>query len=483
LRADFLGQALDHHRPFADALQSSNLLLPPMNVQELQDTIRKPAEALNVKIEEGLTERILQEVKPASNRLPLLEFALTLLWSKQKGGRLTHASYVEIGGVEKALTDHAEQVFAELSEDEQIQAQRVFMQLVHFGEGTEDTRRLATHNEIGEENWRLVMHLSSARARLVVIGRDQISGQETVEVVHEALISGWHRLREWIENNREFRTWQERLRAAMRQWEKSNRDDGALLRGFLLTEAISWMAKYGEVLSQTERTFIDCSQQQELRQKIRDEELLRELNLRSVLTREMSFRVKNNLATVASMLSLQRRRTRSAEVRAILAESVNRIQGMASSHDLLSREDMATARIDDIARKIVGVANSNLRPLDSQITFEVHPCAVVIPSRAVTILALVLNEMISNAIKHGMTGMREGIVTIRGREEDGMVIVEVLDTGNGLPVSESLEEEDTEGLGLSLIRNLMGDIRGEFTLQRTMEIPARTCAEVRFPLS
>jgi len=90
--------------------------------------------------------------------------------------------------------------------------------------------------------------------------------------------------------------------------------------------------------------------------------------------------------------------------------------------------------------------------------------------------------MVSNAIKHGMTGIREGIVTIRGREEDGMVIVEVLDTGNGPPVPESLEEDESEGLGLSLIRNLMGDIGGGFTLRRTMELPPRTCAEVRFPL-
>jgi two-component system, sensor histidine kinase PdtaS len=73
-------------------------------------------------------------------------------------------------------------------------------------------------------------------------------------------------------------------------------------------------------------------------------------------------------------------------------------------------------------------------------------------------------------------------VTIRGQEEDGLVIVEVLDTGNGPPLSESFEEEDSEGLGLSLIRNLMGDIGGEFTLRRTMELPPRTCAEVRFPL-
>jgi two-component system, sensor histidine kinase PdtaS len=212
------------------------------------------------------------------------------------------------------------------------------------------------------------------------------------------------------------------------------------------------------------------------------EETRRGLELKSALLRELHHRVKNNLATVASILSLQRRRTRSAEVRKILAESVNRVQGLAATHDLLSHEDVSEARVDDVARKIVGVANANLRPLDTQITFEVNPCAVVIPSRAVAILALVLNEMVSNAIKHGMSGMREGIVTISGREEDGVVIVEVLDTGNGPPLSESLEEDESEGLGLSLIRNLMGDIGGEFALRRTMELPPRTCAEVRFPL-
>jgi two-component system, sensor histidine kinase PdtaS len=208
------------------------------------------------------------------------------------------------------------------------------------------------------------------------------------------------------------------------------------------------------------------------------EETRRGLELKSALLRELHHRVKNNLATVASILSLQRRRTRSAEVRHILAESVNRVQGLAATHDLLSHEDVSEARVDDIARKIVGVANANLRPPDSNITFEVEPCAIVIPSRAVAILALVLNEMVSNAIKHGMAGLKEGSVAIYGREADGMVIVQVLDTGNGPPLSESFEE----GLGLSLIRNLMGDIGGEFTLRRTMEFPPRTCAEVRFPL-
>lgn len=212
------------------------------------------------------------------------------------------------------------------------------------------------------------------------------------------------------------------------------------------------------------------------------EEARHGLEIKTILLRELHHRVKNNLATVAGILSLQRRRTRSPEVRHILAESVNRVQGLAATHDLLSHEDLSEARVDDIARKIVGVANATLRPLDTHIVFEVEPCAIVIPSRAVSILALVLNEMVSNAIKHGMAGKAEGTVTIRGREEDGMVVVEVLDTGNG-PGDSELEEESSEGLGLSLIRNLMGDLEGRFVLRRTGETPPRTCAEVRFPLS
>ena len=210
------------------------------------------------------------------------------------------------------------------------------------------------------------------------------------------------------------------------------------------------------------------------------EETRRGLELKSVLLRELHHRVKNNLATVAGILSLQRRRTKSPEVRYILAESVNRVQGLAATHDLLSHEDVSEARVDEIARKIVGVANANMRPPDTHIRFEVMPCDIVVSSRAVAILALVLNEMVSNSIKHGMRGMSEGQISIRGYEEHGQVVVEVLDTGHG--PAEPFEDENAEGLGLSLIRNLVGDLRGQFSLGRTEGDPPYTRAEVRFPL-
>jgi GAF domain-containing protein/anti-sigma regulatory factor (Ser/Thr protein kinase) len=214
------------------------------------------------------------------------------------------------------------------------------------------------------------------------------------------------------------------------------------------------------------------------------EEARRGLELKSALLQELHHRVKNNLATVAGILSLQRRRTKSPEVRYTLAESVNRVQGLAATHDLLAHEDVSEARVDDIARKIVGVANANMRPPETRISFVVEPCAIVIPSRAVTILALVLNEMVSNSIKYGMTGLPQGTVTIRGFEDDGIVVVQVIDPGAGTALDklDRNEEESSEGLGLSLIKNLIGDLRGQSSLRR-LEETGQTVAEVRFPLA
>jgi hypothetical protein len=87
--------------------------------------------------------------------------------------------------------------------------------------------------------------------------------------VHEALIGGWFRLRLWIEHDRSFRTLQERLRASLRQWEASGRDEGALLRGVPLTEAEGWLQSRSVELSLVEQVFIEGSL--ELRDRERKE--------------------------------------------------------------------------------------------------------------------------------------------------------------------------------------------------------------------
>ena len=255
LRADFMGQALAH-RPFADALQDGSVLMGPMTRQELRVAIEKPAEMQGAAFEAGLVERILDDVGDKPGNLPLLEFTLTLLWERQTDGWLTHTHYEAMGSVEGALAVYADQVYAGLEAGERDRTRRALVQLVRPGEGTEDTRRIATREELGEESWKLIQHL--ADRRLVVTGWDD-AGRETAEVVHEALIQRWGRFREWMDADRQFRAWQERLRGSLRQWQESGRDEGALLAGAPLSVAQNWLAEREGAVSPGEAQYIQAS--------------------------------------------------------------------------------------------------------------------------------------------------------------------------------------------------------------------------------
>lgn len=263
LRTDFLGQALAYS-PLANVLQHGNRMLGAMSRAELQAAIVQPAALLGITLEKGLTDRMIEAVSHSEGNLPLLEFALQELWGRRQGTQLTHAAYEEIGGLEAAVARHAEQTYGKLNELEKERSRQIFLQLVRPGEGTVDTRRVATRAELGDDNWGLVTRLASDR--LVVTGQDAIAKTETVELVHEALIRQWSRLHSWINENRVFRLWQERLRAAMRQWEASNREEGALLRGKSLVDAKDWLRKRPEELT-AERAYIEASVKLQRRQR------------------------------------------------------------------------------------------------------------------------------------------------------------------------------------------------------------------------
>lgn len=264
LRADFYGHAVSDRR-LSDALQGAVYNLSSMSREELQSAIEKPAARMQVQLDPGLIDPLIHATLGHPGRLPLLEFALTQLWSKQQKGRLTHAAYTEIGGVEQALANHAEAVYAQLTPEQRRMTQRIMIQLVRPGTLTDFSRRLAMRDEVGRENWELVTQL--AHARLLVTNRDEATQTETVEIVHEALVRSWGRLENWVLRASEFRSWQEQLRVAIHQWEKSEFDAGALLRGKPLLDAQHWQQKHGEELSLREKNFIDRASELEESEK------------------------------------------------------------------------------------------------------------------------------------------------------------------------------------------------------------------------
>lgn len=159
-----------------------------------------------------------------------------------------------MGEVQGAIAKRAEEVFEPLTPLEKEAARRIFIQLVRPGEQTEDTRRRATFTEISNAARPVIKSL--ADARLVVTERDETTGEDTIEVAHEALIRNWKRLRSWLDEDREFLLWRQRLRGAFAEWKRTEQDEGSLLRGSTLTEAERWFAERPQDLTQDELDFI-----------------------------------------------------------------------------------------------------------------------------------------------------------------------------------------------------------------------------------
>ncbi|MEZ2229116.1 MAG: CHAT domain-containing protein [Microcoleus sp.] len=252
LRADFLGIA-SNYRPFGEKLQDRIKLLLPMNDDELSEAIEFPAEKRLVKYEDGLVQKIINDLDRAPEALPLLQFALTELWKKQHQRILSYKVYNDIGSVKTALSQYADRVYLGLNEEEREQAKWIFIRLVQPGQRNEDTRCLATRNDFAN-NWGVVQKL--ANERLVVTNLDRETQVETVEIIHEALIENWPELVTWMTDERQFRIWEVQIQGLVQQWLNCDRSNDTLLRGLPLDVALDWLGKRGEKLRSDVQDFI-----------------------------------------------------------------------------------------------------------------------------------------------------------------------------------------------------------------------------------
>jgi hypothetical protein len=279
LRADFYGQCAAYPE-LAYALSHHQELVGPMKDEDLRRAIERPAHQAGCVFEPGLAQMLLDDVAGQAGWLPLLQHALLELWGQQEKRRLTHAGYEAVGRVVGAVQKRAEEVYGAFSQDEQSVARQVLTRLVQVArpdEGAEDTRRRSVLADLSEPAWDVVRKL--ADARLLVTGRVEKTGDETVEMAHEALIRHWPRLRRWLDEDREFLLWRQRLGVMVEGWEASDQDEGALLRGKLLAEAEKWLAEHETELNQLEKLFIRESmaqQEQELKKTDEAEEKLRQ---------------------------------------------------------------------------------------------------------------------------------------------------------------------------------------------------------------
>ncbi len=176
--ADFIAPAAEYD-PFARALNNyPHVILGPMNWVDLRNSILSPARKMNVELEQGLTERILQDLGEEPGTLPLQAFALSRLWELQARSKITYDAYENIGGVKKELACHADESHVRFNTEQQGKLRRIFLQLIRPGEGANDTRQMATRKQTKEENWNVVTKM--ADERLAAPGSNIGTGGETV---------------------------------------------------------------------------------------------------------------------------------------------------------------------------------------------------------------------------------------------------------------------------------------------------------------
>ena len=206
----------------------------------------------------------------------------------------------------------------------------------------------------------------------------------------------------------------------------------------------------------------------------------RQLVSKDATIREIHHRVKNNLQTISSLLRLQARRLSGDEARAALGESVRRIAAISVVHETLAQSADDDLAFTEIVRPLVRVVEESVSSPLRPVSFTVEGDAGAVPGQVSTTMAVVLTELLQNAVDHAFP-VEGGTVRIQlDRRTDGL-LVRVVDDGVG--ISEGFDVADATGLGLTIVRTFVeGELGGRIRLV-PVEGDSGTVAEVWVPAS
>lgn len=191
----------------------------------------------------------------------------------------------------------------------------------------------------------------------------------------------------------------------------------------------------------------------------KDEELL----IKSAVIKEIHHRVKNNLQTIVSLLRLQERRTESSEAKSILQDCIGRVNSIAVVHEYLSQQGDGMIDVGKVAKSIYQALVSSMLNSDFVLETDFATDSVLLPSEKATSIALILNELLQNAIEHAFAGRTNGKLTVRFNDSGSCYELLIADNGVGLPPDFSWQQSSS--LGLKIIKTMAeADLKGSFAL-------------------
>jgi two-component sensor histidine kinase len=202
-----------------------------------------------------------------------------------------------------------------------------------------------------------------------------------------------------------------------------------------------------------------------------------DLDVKTALLQEINHRVRNNLASIVGLLSMELMRPEPQPAKTVLMNSINRVKSIGQVHTMLSEDSFGAVDFQSIAEAIVGFVTSSWGS-GRAVEVDVSGDAVVLDPKRASSLALVVNELITNSLKYAFPDEGTGRVEIVSWVDDTDVTVEVRDNGIGLP--DDFDPERSGSLGMRIIRNLVRtDLKGRIELRSD----GGTLARIVFPVN
>lgn len=192
--------------------------------------------------------------------------------------------------------------------------------------------------------------------------------------------------------------------------------------------------------------------------------LMLQMEEKETLLKEVHHRVKNNLQTVSSLLSLQSRNVQEARMKTLLKSTQNRVISMAMVHEMLyMRKDIAHIEYKSYVQELSEYLIRSIKGLDSKVNLKIDIPEIKLGIDTAIPLGLLINEAVTNALKYGFEDEEEGEIYIALKKEiDKQYTLNIGDNGVGYP--DTITYKNTKSLGLKLIYNLTRQLKG--TIQK-----------------
>lgn len=290
LRADAFARASKD--PLLAAALAHPFLITPLDRDEVRQVVTAPARAARVSVDDELVQTVLDDLTAdsrdlvATDALPLLSNALLVTWASGTGDRMTVNDYVNAGGVASAVQGLAENVFESLDEAQQVSARRLLLRLVRI------SGDLVVRNSLPLDD---VEHADQVVLDAFVSARMLTVSDHAVRISHDALLTHWSRLLDWVDEGRSDLVVASQLSRAARVWHDSGRSPEALIPVERLEVFTKWLGdpERERQLSPRERQFVTASREHFA------SELMHEQRLAARLRRGRNLAVTLSVLTMA----------------------------------------------------------------------------------------------------------------------------------------------------------------------------------------